>query len=164
MYNMNVRRRFHSHVKYNKGMYDGCWVWTGMLDKDGYGSMKIGGKKVNARRLSWELHYGSIPEGMYVYRSCKRHHTCVNPNHLFISTPSDYKDTLYLQHPNTIHLSRFVTLCEEEVFNLLFAASFTTRKQLQGQFGISKVQLDRILDSRKVYHKQHYFEPGGTNK
>lgn len=43
-----------------------CWLWTGCKNKAGYGSIGLGGKAAggrNAHRVSWELHFGSIPKG-----------------------------------------------------------------------------------------------------
>jgi hypothetical protein len=66
----------------------GCWIWTGNWDKDGYGNLFIKRKKYLAHRLSWELHKGIIPIGMFVLHRCDTP-SCVNPNHLFIGTRRD---------------------------------------------------------------------------
>jgi hypothetical protein len=62
----------------------GCWLWCGALTKAGYGKISLGyreGKEVYAHRLSYETHYGPIPDGLVIDHLC-RVTCCVNPQHL----------------------------------------------------------------------------------
>jgi hypothetical protein len=68
---------------------DTCWLWTGPLQHNGYGSVKWkkGDKWGHARahRLFYEAMVGPIPEGLEVDHVCKVRH-CVNPDHLRVVT------------------------------------------------------------------------------
>jgi hypothetical protein len=60
-----------------------CWEWTGLLDVGGYGRFAPArGTDVKAHRFSWELHHGSIPDGVAIRHSCGNR-KCVRLLHLF---------------------------------------------------------------------------------
>lgn len=66
----------------------GCWLWTGRTAKFGHGRIGVGGEYVNTHRLSWELHRGPIPDGLWVLHKCDVP-PCCNPDHLFLGTRAD---------------------------------------------------------------------------
>lgn len=61
---------------------DGCWLWTGGLDRKGYGKFHTT-KTTEARAHRWiyEQRVGPIPKGLDLDHLC-RNRKCVNPAHL----------------------------------------------------------------------------------
>jgi hypothetical protein len=83
----SVRDRFRD--KWLPHPKTGCWVWIGGSNNKGYGVIGTHGRKTSlATRVSWELHNGPIPDGMWILHRCD-HPYCVNPDHLFLGTHQD---------------------------------------------------------------------------
>lgn len=73
----------------------GCWLWIGGKGgQAGYGQIRLGSvvdgtrRHVYSHRLSYEMHYGPIPKGMFVLHKCDSP-SCVRPDHLFLGSHSE---------------------------------------------------------------------------
>jgi hypothetical protein len=60
---------------------DGCWVWAGATNSNGYGAFKLSRSVQSAHRASYAIKHGHIPDGMDVHHKCNNR-LCVNPDHL----------------------------------------------------------------------------------
>lgn len=71
--------------------HERCWEWTGARTAYGYGILGRGTREdglIYAHRVSWELHNGSLPDGLCVLHTCDNP-PCTNPNHLWLGTKGD---------------------------------------------------------------------------
>lgn len=79
------RKTFDERFWYRVNKTDGCWLWTGSRNSDGYGRYS---KSERAHQAAYRNLVGPIPEGMCVCHKCDVPE-CVNPDHLFIGTQGD---------------------------------------------------------------------------
>jgi HNH endonuclease len=72
----------------------GCWGWHGARHVFGYGQLSRNELKrtirytILAHRMSWEIHFGPIPDGLQVLHKCDNP-PCTRPDHLFLGTYAD---------------------------------------------------------------------------
>lgn len=83
----NLEARFWSRVECTPT----CWVWTGYKERgQRYGKFitRAGEHERYAHRVSWEMHFGPIPDGLEVCHRCDVP-SCVRPDHLFLGTHAE---------------------------------------------------------------------------
>lgn len=76
---MNSKKDIIARVK--RGAPKDCWLWTGTLDKDGYGRVSFKGRYHRAHRLVFELLGFMLNPEDYLMHSCDVR-ACCNPHHL----------------------------------------------------------------------------------
>lgn len=66
-----------------------CWLWTGALDRRGYGSFRGDHGTVKAHRVAWKLQTGeSLPPEIELCHTCDTP-ACVRFDHLFKGSHAD---------------------------------------------------------------------------
>ena len=150
--NLTIKERF---ARAYKVMPNGCWLWT-MASTGRYGQITINRKPTLGHRLSYELHKGPIPKGLYVCHTCDNGH-CVNPGHLFLGTPADNSRDFIEKggKPGAYGSSHYRTkLTESDVQEIrsLYKNSRLTLKQIGKQFGLNAVTIHNIVHRKTWTH------------
>lgn len=89
---------------------NGCWEWTGHIDRDGYGLFTALGR-MKAHRFSFLAFCGVIEPGYLVCHHCDNRRCC-NPAHLYAGTNRDNIDDMLArgrhnnQHKGITHCKR----------------------------------------------------------
>ena len=132
-----------------------CWIWTGKIDKNGYGYF-YDRTLLHAHRASWIYHKGEIEKDFSILHHCNTH-SCVNPDHLFCLKVNrkmywiwaDMKRRCLCKNHSSYYNygARGITFCEE--WNL-----YKNFINDMGERPSPKHSLDRI-DNSKGYSKQN---------
>ncbi len=90
---------------------DPCWLWTGTVDRDGYGRIGWAGTPARrAHRAAWALFRGDLPSDLFVCHHCDNP-PCVNPEHLFLGTGNDNVADRCIKG-RTVNINGFKTHCK----------------------------------------------------
>jgi len=140
--------------KVDKKAENECWEWKGSKDNGGYGVMfksRYPIKWYKSNRLSWEIHFGDIPEGLLVCHKCDNP-ACINPKHLWLGTIADNNRDrenkgrgalLYGENnPNA-------KLTKEDIMKIKeLRKTGMTQQKIADMYRVSQVNIGRILSGR----------------
>lgn len=129
-----------------------CWFWIACLySEKGYGAFRLRGETKLAHRVSWELHCGSIPEGLWVLHKCDIKN-CVNPDHLFLGTHRDNMQDAALKdrfERGNRHHNAKLTLEQVSEIRSLCSTKRYTHRALASQFGVSRQAITDVVNFTK---------------
>jgi HNH endonuclease len=141
-----IEEKFYKNVRKNE---NGCWDWIGNTSAYNRGRMTIGGRKMYAYHISYELHIGPIPTGMQINHTCDNPN-CVNPEHLYAGTQSD-------NTRDAIRRGRWVNnstgrvrshLSPDDVRAIRQQCASVSMTEVGKRFGISYTQVRRIVTGK----------------
>ena len=141
---------------------DYCWIWVGAKQNrrksqpHPYGVMAVQWKPryaMLAHRLSWELHFGKIPDGLGVLHKCDNP-PCVNPEHLFLGTQRDnMQDCVAKGRKERGELCGRSVLKPDEVLEI--RAKYKPGagyKNLAEEYGVGKSTIEAVVKSYSWKH------------
>ena len=134
----------------------GCWNWTASKDTHGYGHLRHKGRIKLAHRLSYELHFGPIPEGMQICHKCDNR-ICLNPDHLFLGT---WRDNMLdkLAKGRQSRTRQFgsanaaAKLSEADIIAIRDARGKILQKELAASYGVDRAHISLIQSGRRWGH------------
>lgn len=75
------RTRIPDRIRKKITRTSSCWIWTGLVNRDGYGRTYWKGSMKLAHRVIYEIYFGEIPEGLTIDHLCSVRNY-VRPSHL----------------------------------------------------------------------------------
>lgn len=125
---------------------DGCWLWT-KKRIGGYGVLMYQTKQLKAHRVSYELAYGAIPDGLIVCHDCDNP-PCVRPSHLFLGTHLDnHADAVAKGRKNEKRLADWrpgLTDDQRREVRELYQNGVSSR-DIRRRFGVSRSHIFSII-------------------
>jgi len=133
-----------------------CWWWTGcVLKPDGYGVIKICGKRIKAHRLSYSIHFGVMPPPeVLVCHKCDNK-LCVNLDHFFLGTQADNSRDRNEKGRQAFGERDGRAVITEEIAKKLreeFRPYKATRQSLADKYGISIHIVDAVVYGKSWGH------------
>jgi predicted XRE-type DNA-binding protein len=133
-----------------------CWEWTKSLSS-GYGRMRVGGRKMLAHRIVYELMNGSIPKHTLILHKCDNR-KCCNPDHLFIGSHQDNMDDKMNKHrcnsPFGEEHGRS-KLKKDDISEIkrLYLETNVSQRKLSTIFGVTQANIWYIINNKSWRNK-----------
>lgn len=135
-----------------------CWLWTGKLDKNGYGLVQIENRAYRAHRIAYQFVRGHIPDGIFGLHCCDNR-ACVNPWHIFLGSRGDNARDMVAKgrgqrqfkkgelrgenHPNAK-----LTWSQVHEMRTRYAAGGVTKRQLSVEYGVREWSIYQIIGNK----------------
>ena len=138
-----------------------CWEISGCLNKQGYPSWSVNGKKHNAHRASYILNIGDIEDKTLVVCHTCDNKRCVRPEHLFLGTQAqNIADKVLKSRQAKGEKVNTSKLRSEEVYNIRFGRrSSQSLKELSDYYGVSTYTIYEIINGLTWRHITSDFIP-----
>lgn len=136
--------RFWAGVKKS----DGCWLWVRTKRNGSHGSMSFHDEPIYVHRLSYAIHHGPIPPGLFVCHRCDVPN-CVRPDHLFVGSQAENIADMFAKGRRPAPRGRFgsqnhkVTLTAAQVADIRRRGG-ENQHALGREFGVSQSTVWRI--------------------
>jgi hypothetical protein len=150
----SIQNRFADKISFD--IDTGCWNWTASTrNVRGYGQIKYKDKMQLAHRVSWQIFYGEIPDGIFVCHKCDNP-KCVNPTHLFLGTNQDNMNDMKAKGRSKGgsppgELNHQAKLTEENVKKIrtMYKTKQYTQKELASVFGVERTCIGKIVRNQR---------------
>lgn len=132
---------------------DECWPSV-LTRGPRYGRLSAGSLgRLYMHRVSFEIHFGAIPDGMMVCHTCDNP-PCVNPRHLFIGRMVDNmrdciaKGRFAFPDPRPGTSNNHNKLSENDVLTIRSQRGSVSQRALARMYGVSQGTISHIMTGR----------------
>lgn len=127
----------------------GCWEWRGSRRPTGYGVVSIGQQKLEyTHRVSWQVHFGPIPQGAYVCHRCDNP-PCLNPTHLFLADHDGNMADMVTKGRHAYGIRQGRAKLTPEMVREIRGQRDVSQHVIASRFGVSQSLISRIKNDQR---------------